>query len=1041
MNGLTRTGNQKPPMHAPERSHRLSILTRQEIDDLYGVPRFTDEERQAYFELDEPELRAVHSRTVPIAVHLALQLGYFRAKRQFFDYGLEAVWEDLDYVVRRHFPQVDPATISLPSRPTRRALRDTILDLSGYRLCDHAAREDLEHRAQRIAMRSTQPVYLLREMLQYLNQQRVVAPAYAILQDMTGRVVTGERQRVTALLDDALAPDVAQQIDALLQADESAYRITLLKREPRDFSWRELREEVGRRQSFASLHAFARGFLELAGISTESGRYYASLVRYYTVYKLRRMPVRVTRLYLLCFAFHRFRQINDNLIEAFIHLVHQYEKSARAAALDAMQAAQDDAGSRLQAAGKVLRLFIDETIADSTPFRKVRTQAFALLEREQFEPVSGYLRNVAFDRAGFEWAHYTTLSAKIKRNLRHLFCELEFSGRIEDAPLLDAIAFLQDLLRNGRALRQANPATFPVALIPKNLQRYLYTSEPGRKKRLDVDRYEFLVYRLLRNALEAGDVYGENSTEYRRFEDDLVSDVRWEQKDALLRDIGAPVLLAPIEQTLTMFHDAIDVSFKRVNERIDSGENTHISVGQRKGVRRWTLLYPEVDETVNGSFYGQLPGVSIADLLWFVAGRTDFLKAFTHVLERNARQNADPREILACVVAMGTNMGLRRMAEVSGLSYASLLTAARNYLRPETLHAANDAISNATASLPAFRLFDIRDEIHSSSDGQRFETQIDTFNARYSPKYFGLDKGVSASTLVVNHVPVNATIIGTHEHESHYVFDLLYNNTSDIQPDRHSTDTHGTNQVNFFTLFTFGHQFAPRYRDLHKKIDRLVARHPPGHYNEDWLIRPSRRSDDELIIREWPNIQRIMASLAQKDVTQATIVRKLSNYARQNQTKKALWELDNLCRTLYILEYIDDVGLRQSVQKALNRGEAYHRLRRAIAFVNAGRFRVHTEAEQQIWNECSRLIANAIIHYNTALLSRVYEQKRATGDDAAMALIAGMSPVAWQHINLFGAFEFTPGGATVDIETLAAYYADPAWWSRIARPGQMRPDV
>ncbi|CAH2902837.1 MAG: hypothetical protein PPHEMADM_4874 [uncultured Paraburkholderia sp.] len=92
-------------MQAPERSHRLSILTRQEIDDLYGVPRFTDEGRQAYFELDEAESRAVHSRTIPIAVHLTLQLGYFRAKRQFFDYDLETVREDLHYVVRRHFPQ------------------------------------------------------------------------------------------------------------------------------------------------------------------------------------------------------------------------------------------------------------------------------------------------------------------------------------------------------------------------------------------------------------------------------------------------------------------------------------------------------------------------------------------------------------------------------------------------------------------------------------------------------------------------------------------------------------------------------------------------------------------------------------------------------------------------------------------------------------------------------------------------------------------------------------------------------------------------
>ncbi len=58
------------------------------------------------------------------------------------------------------------------------------------------------------------------------------------------------------------------------------------------------------------------------------------------------------------------------------------------------------------------------------------------------------------------------------------------------------------------------------------------------------------------------------------------------------------------------------------------------------------------------------------------------------------------------------------------------------YLRPETLHAANDAISNATAALSAFKLFNIREELHSSSDGQRFETQINTFNSKYSPKYY-----------------------------------------------------------------------------------------------------------------------------------------------------------------------------------------------------------------------------------------------------------------------------------------------------------------
>ena len=372
-------------------------------------------------------------------------------------------------------------------------------------------------------------------------------------------------------------------------------------------------------------------------------------------------------------------------------------------------------------------------------------------------------------------------------------------------------------------------------------------------------------------------------------------------------------------------------------------------------------------------------------------------------------------------------MGLSKMAEVSGLSAPAMAGTSRNYLRLETLRAANDAISNATSQLPAFHLYDIQDTLHSSSDGQRMETQINTLNARYSPKYFGLQKGVSAYTLVANHVPINAKIIGTHEHESHYVFDLLHNNTSDIKPERHSTDTHGTNQVNFWILHAFGYYFAPRYRDLHKKMETLVGSKNPAEYG-DWLIKPSRKTNDELIEREWPNIQRIMASLAQKDVTQATIVRKLSSYSRQNQTKKALWELENICRTLYILEFIDDVGLRQCVQKALNRGEAYHRLRRAVAFVNGGKFRVKTEEEQQIWNECSRLITNAVIYYNTVLLSRVYEQKQAVGDQNALTQLQGISPVAWQHINMYGSFEFSPSTSKIDIDALVARYADPEYW-------------
>lgn len=138
----------------------------------------------------------------------------------------------------------------------------------------------------------------------------------------------------------------------------------------------------------------------------------------------------------------------------------------------------------------------------------------------------------------------------------------------------------------------------------------------------------------------------------------------------------------------------------------------------------------------------------------------------------------------------------------------------------EQLNQVNDAISNAIAKLEIFQHYNIQEGVlHASADGQEFESRLHTFKTRYSSKYFGTSKGVSAVTLVANHVPVNARVIGANEHESHYIFDLLFNNTSEIKPDILSTDTHGVNHVNFALLDLFDYAFAPRYAQFGRVIE------------------------------------------------------------------------------------------------------------------------------------------------------------------------------------------------------------------------------
>src|SRR5713101_6244846 len=96
-----------PVQAIPTTPKRLRILGDEEIDALYGRPRFTPEERQEYFAFAPPELAALeqfHSR--PSRLYGMGQLGYFKARQPFFVFSLREVDEDIRSLQDRYFPTV-----------------------------------------------------------------------------------------------------------------------------------------------------------------------------------------------------------------------------------------------------------------------------------------------------------------------------------------------------------------------------------------------------------------------------------------------------------------------------------------------------------------------------------------------------------------------------------------------------------------------------------------------------------------------------------------------------------------------------------------------------------------------------------------------------------------------------------------------------------------------------------------------------------------------------------------------------------------------
>jgi hypothetical protein len=82
-----------------------------------------------------------------------------------------------------------------------------------------------------------------------------------------------------------------------------------------------------------------------------------------------------------------------------------------------------------------------------------------------------------------------------------------------------------------------------------------------------------------------------------------------------------------------------------------------------------------------------------------------------------------------------------------------------------------------------------------------------------------------------------------------------------------------------------------------------------------------------------------------------------------------------------------------------------------------------TDIEIEISNQCARLIANAIIYYNSAILSRLLT-KFETSDNATLArtlaLITQISPAGWRQLLLSGHYTFLSNGKVIDLDALVA---------------------
>jgi TnpA family transposase len=571
----------------------------------------------------------------------------------------------------------------------------------------------------------------------------------------------------------------------------------------------------------------------------------------------------------------------------------------------------------------------------------------------------------------------------------------EFRSTPATEELVRAVTLLREL--NARNARRV-PDDAPTGFVRQRWERHVFTTD-GIDRRF----YETCVLSELGKALRAGDLWVAGSRRYKDFDEYLLPrDVYRAMKSEGLGLAIDPDCASYLAERGARLHPEL-LQLARLAQ---AGELPDASIVD--GVLKISPLdkqEPDEAELLTRQAYAILPRIKITDLLVEVDEWTGFTRHFTSL--RNGETVKERELLLAAILADGINLGLTRMAEACpGISVAMLSRIATWHIREETYAKALAELVNHHHELEFVGHWG--EGTTSSSDGQRFRTGGRGDARGQVNVHYGNDPGVTFYTHVSDqYSPFYTKLINATVRDATHVLDGLLYHESELQIEEHYTDTAGFTDHVFALCHLLGFRFAPRIR--HVGDTRLYSLEKPATYPTlEKLIGGSVNA--KLIAAHWDEILRLATSIRQGTVTASLILRKLGAYPRQNALAVALRELGKLERTLFLLQYIQDVELRRRIHVGLNKGEARNALAKAVFFNRLGELRDRTHENQRHRASGLNLVVAAIVLWNTVYLERAVAALRERGQAIPDELLAHLSPLKWEHINLTGDYRWRPDG-------------------------------
>jgi len=979
----------------------ISILSKQEEKNVYSIKKFTFKEKEYFYSIPVFILQKVELfESDEGKVIFIMMYAHFKASNQF--HHIYEYMRNIQYIEEKY--QLNSVTSITLTQRRFQQYKQMIKSYLGINSYNQEIKSILQKEANNLANNFIHRKKIFYTLVTLSKKLNIEIPSYTELTRIITAALNTQKSDILSKLKTHLLDERLNELDEFLVKEKSSknrYIIAYFRKLEHATTKNKMLLSLGKFKTIQSKFAILKEIIDTVGITPKIAQYYAKWIEKSQTSQINQTNKLNQKFTLLSFIYHQYLIRNDNLIDRFISTVQTTKNSSLRAQKEFSFELEPQKNKIIQSLEETHLSLINEMeliLSDvklSAPNKILQMES--LLETQVLKSTQIFKDKKVFDTLFDNKDEFIEKkSISLQGKLSGILKAIEFDESSSNKNIIAAINYF----KNSSYISSTAPKEF------LDEEERIVIFESGKFR---ISLYKVLLFFHVSDAIKNGTLNLKYSLKYRNFEDYLIDKEEWKRnKDSFIK-VHEIEDLKEYDTFISSVKEKLENSFKETNRKIDRGFNSYFTSTESSFILKTPKLVRNEDQESISKYFPANEYISVIDLMHSINEEVDFLSSFHHY--NQSKSKSSHNLLLAALLGYGCNLSLPKIGKISkGINENQLDNIKTWYLSEENTDEANSKIITFMDSLEIVKVMRADQDInHTSSDGQKYNISqsIDSTNSGYSFKYFGTDKGVVAYTFIdESNRLFHSQVINVNERESGYVIDGLMHNNA-VKSDIHSTDTHGFTEVIFGLTNLLGFSFAPRIKNF--KDQQLYGCNSPKFYhNLDYKLTPKRKINEKLISDNWDEILRFIVTIKERKTTATQLLKRLTSYSRQHTLYAALKEYGKIIKTDFLLNYIDDVQLRQRIEKQLNKVEASNKFSKAVFFGNNSEFTVATVEEQNIANNSKRLIQNAIILWNYIYISKKLQQAVSQKErNEIIDILKKSSIVHWSHINFYGEYDFT----------------------------------